>query len=72
MSDVKLGRYECPGEVPIIVTDSGQRDGYRTPWVKYRFEWEDADEGCAVTLPLFRELLAHGYVHVSDEKRAVE
>lgn len=66
MTTVQLGRYVHPEHVPFIVTDTGQRDGYRTPWVKYRFEWEDPDEGTAVTLDIFKALLAEGYVHESQ------
>lgn len=69
MTTVKLGRYVAtdPNWCPIIVTDNGQRDGYRTPWVKYRFEWEDPDEGTAVTLDVFKALLDAGYVHDSSD-----
>lgn len=66
MTSVQLGKYVHPTDVPIIVTDSGQRDGYRTPWVKYRFEWEGPDEGTAVTLDVFKALLEVGYVHESQ------
>lgn len=62
----KNGRYEAPGQIPIIVTDGGDLpNGMHGPWVSYRFEWEKDAEAKAVLWTAFEALCDHaGYKHV--------
>jgi hypothetical protein len=57
-----LGTYECPGQVPIVVTNNGDLGtGMHGPWVKYRFPWETDDQATSVFFSAFEELLKLGY-----------
>lgn len=61
------GRYECKGQLPIIVVDGGELgDGTHGPWVKYRFEWDTDDQATAVLWTAFDGLLSFGYAWVSE------
>lgn len=68
-SPIRLGRYECPGRVPIIVEDKGtpaESDTYG-PWIRYRFEWEPVGSAVPVLFTDFLTLLAFGYVHTESK-----
>lgn len=63
----KRGRYECDGEIPIVVTDGGELpNGMCGPWVYYRFEWERDDQARPVLFTAFDALIGIGYRHVDE------
>jgi hypothetical protein len=57
-----LGTYECPGQVPIVLTDNGDLgNGTHGPWVKYRFPWEQDEQAQPVLSLAFEQLIEIGY-----------
>ncbi len=62
-----LGRYECPGQAPIVVIRNGALPGgYQGPWVCYRFEWERDEQATPVLWTEFQALRDSGYRPVGE------
>lgn len=77
---IKLGRYVCPGQVPIVVTSKGTPTEVEEhgPWIEYHLaldtgegekpQWAQSFERPqTVWYELFYGLLDSGYVHESED-----
>lgn len=63
-----LGKYECPGQVPIVLIDNGDLGNeMHGPWVKYRFQWETDEQAESVLSTAFESLLQIGYEHTGAD-----